>query len=498
MRKRAHRLAAVSVALVIALAPFAATRATSAPRSADEVIASGAGLAAAAVAVANVDPDFDVWPLYSESSFDNQSSHGLSAATWPGFLLDAFAWLYGLQPQERGGLGISESQWPNPPHRSRGSSSEFMIESFDEGCREFFGPGTCEGFFEAFERAPARIGVSESQSDELASRGNARGARFDFPDLIEATEAKTATNSRFVDGRSVVESVFTARDITIGTDLHIDLIEARSVATAGGDPDHSDGSSTLRIVGARFGDTPVVIDDQGMHAAGDGGTDDLNDALAAQGVEVRASLGRRSEDAAGEFVDAATGGLMVHILRERVEEEFPEPLIAGKNAMCAAAEDNALNQEITRIQVDQPNPLYGQVPIPAMPARVQLEQSVPPPVGCPFFNRNFELTIALGLTNASARLSPLPESEEFPAITVPLDVTGGGGLETRTIRVPGVAPTAIGDAVYEAAPAGAGLASSQASDEDAARRIRILYGVIALLVVLGLAGRFVLRAVSSP
>ncbi len=496
MNKRAQRLAAVSVAVAIAMAPFAATRATSAPRSVDRVIASGAGLAAAAVAIANVDPDFDVWPLYSESSFDNQSSHGLSGAIWPGFLLDAFAWLYGLQPQERGGLGISESQWPNPPHEARASSSGFMLENFATGCRELFDPQACADAFASFADPPVELGISESKSNELVSTGNARSARFHFPGVAEATEASTRTNSHFEGGRSVVESVFTARDITIGSDLHIDLIEARSVANAGGNRNRSDGSSTLRIVGATFGDTPVVIDDEGMHAAGDEGTDDLNEALAAQGIEVRASQGRQTEDATGEFVDTATGGLLVRVLRERVEEEFPEPLIAGKNAMCAAAEDNALNQEITRIRFDQPNPLYGQVPVPGMPERAQLEQSIPPPVGCPFFNRNFEFTIALGFTNASARLSPLPELEQ-PVITVPLGFLTGGGLETRTIQVP-VTPTTVGGAGSEVAPANAGLASAQATDQDLARRIRILYGVIALFVVLGIAGRFVLRAVSSP
>lgn len=497
MTKRLRRIAAVSVAITIALAPFAGTRATSAPRSADQLIASGAGIAAAAVAIANVDPDFDVWPLYSESSYDNQSSHGLSGAIWPGFLLDAFAWLYGLQPQERGGLGISESQWPNPPHEARASSSGFMLENFAAGCREFFDPQSCAEAFASFGEPPGELGISESKSNQLSSTGNARSARFHFPGVAEATDASTRTSSVFKDGRSVVESVFTARDVTIGSDLHIDLIEARSVATAGGDRDRSDGSSTLQIVGAKFGDTPVVIDDQGMHAAGDEGTDGLNDALAAQGIEVRASQGRHSEDESGEFVDTATGGLLIRVLRERVEEEFPEPLIAGKNAMCAAAEDNALNQEITRIQFDQPNPLYGQVPVPGMPERAQLEQSIPPPVGCPFFNRNFEVTIALGFTNASARLSPLPPLGELPVVAVPLDVLGGGGLETRTIEVP-VAPTAIGAPASDAGPSKAGLVSSQATDEDLARRIRILYGVIALLVVLGLAGRFVLRAVSSP
>ena len=82
------------------------------------VVIQGAGLAAAGVAAGRFDPNVDFWPIYSESSIDNDSSHGLSGAIWPGFLLDAFAWLYGLQPQERAGLGISESQWPNAPHTS--------------------------------------------------------------------------------------------------------------------------------------------------------------------------------------------------------------------------------------------------------------------------------------------------------------------------------------------------------------------------------------------
>jgi hypothetical protein len=489
----ARRYAAAALVAVIALAPFGVTRATSAAPVPENVIAQGSALAAAAVAVANVDPDVDVWPMYSQSSIDNQQSHGLSGAIWPGFLLDAFAWLYGLQPQERGGLGISESQWPNPPHSARASSSAFMIENFATGCASFFDPAACAQAFEAFGTPPVSLGVSESHSGELISNGMARGAQFDVPGVVEATEAWSRTNSRYVSGRSVVESVFTARDVDIGTDLHIDLIEARSTANAGGSPERSDGTSTLRVVGARLGDTPVVIDSQGLHAAGDEGTDALNEQLASEGLEIRLSQGRQSEDATGEFVDTSTGGLLITVLRERVEESFPEPLVEGKEALCLAAEESALNQEIQRVRIDQANPFYGQIPL--TPERVQIEQSVPPPVGCPFFNRNFELTIALGLTNASARLSPLADLglDDFVAPVIEPVVPAGVPAFAPSAPVAAESPTTVLRGDDEA-----DLVSAPAIDADAARRLRIFYGVLVLLAVLGIAGRFALRAISAP
>lgn len=491
--KTAKRAAAIAIAMALALVPVGP--AISAP-DADGVIAQGAALAAAAVSIANVDPDVDLWPLYSESSIDNESSHGLSGALWPGFLLDAFAWLYGLQPQERAGLGISESQWPNPPHSSRASSSGFMFESFVTGCATYFDPAQCAQAFAAVGEPPGALGVSESNSGALLSNGMARGAQFDIPGVLDTVEAWSRTNTRFENGRTIVESTFTARDITIGTDLHIDMIEARSTAIATGTADTSKGTSTLKILGARLGDTPVVIDSQGMHAAGDEGTDSLNEALAEQGLEVRASQGRQDVKSDGEFVDSATGGLLLRIFRERVEETFPEPLVSGKDDLCRAIDENLVSDEITRVQIDQANPLYGQIPI--TPERVQLEQSVPPPVGCPFLNRNFEVTLALGLTNASARLSPLPGLGLDLGLIPTID-SGGDGVAPDPIQLPVVAPS-----LSESRPdvlgtsEAADLVSSPVSDPDGARRVKIFYGVFVLLAALAIAGRFALRAISAP
>jgi hypothetical protein len=186
----------------------------------------------------------------------------------------------------------------------------------------------------------------------------------------------------------------------------------------------------------------------------------------------------------------------VRVIRERVEESFPEPLVAGKNAMCRSAEENDLNQEITRIRFDQPNPLFGQIPVPGMPERAQLEQSVPPPASCPFFNRNFEVMLVLGLTNASARLSPLPSLDDLGVeLAAPIDFNEGG-VSTRIVEVTGV-PTQVGGTVLEVAPR-VGPVSAGSVVEDLPRRVRILYGLFALLIVLGIAGRFALRALSAP
>ena len=493
-----RRAIAAAFAVALAIAPVASAGAAPAVPG-RPVIIQGAGLAAAGVAAGRFDPNIDVWPIYSESSMDNDSSHGLSGAIWPGFLLDAFAWLYGLQPQERAGLGISESQWPNPPHTSSASSTGFMLENFRDGCAQFFGPEQCAQAFAAFGEPPAALGVSASRSGFLSSSGQARGARFDFPGVLEASEARSRTETRFEDGKTVVEAVFTARDVTVGEGLHIDLVEARSVAKAGGDRTRSAGASTLRIVGATFNGTPVVIDDQGMHAQGDQGFDDLNEALAEQGLEVRASQGRESVDGTGEFVDTASGGLLVRVSRERAEDAFPRPLIEGKNAACASAEQNPLNAEITRIQVDQPNPLYGQVPIPGMPKRAQIDQSIPPPFQCPFTNRNMGVMLVLGLTNASARLSPLPQVDSFGGISLP--TAGTPGTPGYTIRgrasTAGIAPLAS-DAFDTGATETTTLASAPRPRADLPRRVKILYAVFAAAAALGIAGRFGLRAVSSP
>jgi hypothetical protein len=491
MKKILAALAVIAVALV----PLSGARADEAPPNA---IVQGAGLAAAGVAAASVDPNVDFWPIYSSSVMDNDSSHGLSGAIWPGFLLDAFAWLYGLQPQERAGLGISESQWPNAPHVSNASSTGFMLENFKNGCAQFFGPDQCAQAFATFGAPPGALGVSSSRSASLSTSGQARGARFDIPGIVESSEAWTQTNTRLVGGRTVVESVFTMRNVDIGGVLHIDMVQARSVASAAGSRPGSAASSTLKIAGADFAGTPVTIDDQGLHAQGDSGFDDFNKALAEQGLQVRGSQGRQTVDPAGEFADAASGGLQITVSRERAESAFPQPLIDGKNAACASAETSALNNQITEVRLDQPNPLYGQIPVPGMPKRAQLDQSVPPPVQCPFTNRNLGIKLVLGLTDASARFTPLPE---LPATGASVGIAGIPGTPGHTIAGK---PGTPGTPVVEGAPPvsdfnpQATLASAPHQTSDTARRVKILYGLIALVAALAVIGRFVLRTVSSP
>jgi hypothetical protein len=487
------KAAALLSACALALVPLTGAAAASTP----PVIIQGAGLAGAAVAAASVDPNFDVWPIYSTTTIDNQSSHGLSGAIWPGFLLDAFAWLYGLQPQERAGFGVSESQWPNPPHSSRASSTGFMLKNFSDGCAEVFGPDACAQAFGLFGEPPLAAGVSSSDSNALSGNGSARGMRFDVPGVLEADEARSATRSVFQAGRTVVESVFTARNVTIGGAVHIDVIEARSTASATGDK-RSGGTSTLKIVGADAGGQPVVIDDQGLHAQGDEQSTALNDALAGQGIEVRLSQGRKTIERSGDSVDTATGGLLIRISRERTEEMFPPSFVEGKTAACNAAANSPINEEITRIQFDQPNPLFGKVPVPGMPKRAQLDQSVPPPVSCPYTNRNIGVVIALGLTEASARLTPLPDLGPF-TVALPGIVSPAVPGYTTQGR-PGTAPRIFIAAAQTPAEvaANAALASAPTTTGDLARRVRIVYGVIALVFVLGIAGRFALKAASAP
>jgi hypothetical protein len=503
-------IASALTALVIL--PGLGLRGASAQLTEDTAVIDGSSLAAAAVAVGHVEPNLDFWPMYSSASIDNEASHGLSAAIWPGFLIDAFFWLYGFQTLERAALGISESQYPNPPHSTKGSSSTFLLSNFSQGCEFLFGPqdpatDNCRAVVgPMFTDPPGAVGRSESRSGRLTSQGSAQATRFAIPGIAEAAEAVSSTSARFVDGRTVSEASFTARDIRIGTDLRIDVLQAVSRSSVGGAPGTSESTGRLRITGARWGTVDVDIDDQGVHVTGDRTSDALNEALAAQGFEVRLVQGRRSADEDGETADTATGGLLVRVFRDRAEEAFPMQVREAREAACRSAEESIFNREITRIRVSEPNPLFGRIPFAPLPERAEVEQSVPPPTGCPFLNRSFEVAFVLGFTNASARLSPVPAFDFDPTTSIPeggfVDpslVSFGDGASFAFPGGGATTPGGTGASVLGPARDREAVSLVAAfSEKDVAARVKTLYVLMALIAGLGLAGRAVLRQLSSP
>lgn len=508
-----RRMAAAAVAAALLGAPLALGSRVSAGISADDAIVSGAALASGAVAVTWVNPDFDFWPIYSLSTMQNDTSHGMSGAIWPGFLVDAFFWLYGFQTLERAALGISESQWPNQPHDARASSSRFVMSNFSQGCAFLFGAqgpahDNCRRVVDPIlNDPPGSAGTSTSRSGRLTSSGQADATRYSVPGVLDAAAVRTTTDTRFVDGRTIVEAKLVATDVTIGAGLHVETLEARSVSVATGDAATAKTDSTLSVLGATFNGTPVTIDDQGVHNDLDQAAVSFNDALAAQGLEVRLVQGRSQVSPEGDLVSTSTGGLRIRVFRERAEDAFPAPVREMRQAACNAAIDSPLNNEITRLQVDEPNPLFGRVPFAPLPERAQVEQSVPPPFGCPFVNRSAEVAFVLGFTDAFARLTPVPEFrfDDTPLPPAPvsvgtptdvLDLGLGAGTPTTAPSVISRAParTLGGDR----SAADSVVLSADFTEDDVAGGLEVLYALLGLMVA-GLAvGRYALRSLSAP
>lgn len=404
----------LSIAAVLAVISIPSPMRATAGADPDKFIVSGSALAASAVAIGNVNPNVDFWPIYSTSSIDNEISHGLSGAMWPGFLVDAFFWLYGFQPIERAALGISESQFPSLPHATEASSSAFVMSNFADGCRFLFGSGgaateACKNTTGPFiNRPPGTVGSSGSRSGDLTSDGWSQATKFVYPSVLEAGSVKTSTSSKFVDGHTVTEAKLVASDVSVAN-LRIASLTATSVAIATAKPGANKATSSVSLAGVTYGGQSATVDDSGVHLTADRAADGPNQTLAAQGLQVRLVQGTEKSSPDGQTSSATSGGLTVRISRERAEEAFPAPVREARLAACAAAANSPLSQEITRIRVSQPDPLFGRVPFAPLPERFEVDQSVFPPASCPFVNRGFDVGLAIGMTNASSRLSALPE-----------------------------------------------------------------------------------------
>jgi hypothetical protein len=491
-----RRFVAVVCATVALMACTAVPSHASAP--AYNAILSGSALSSSTVVLAAVNPNFDLWPVYSYSEMDNAASHTLSAGFWPGFLIDAFFWLYKFQPVERSALGVAESLWPNAPHVEEASSSRYATGNVSDLC------GFALGVNAALESAcrtawdplvggdAAHAGTARATSARTDARGVAQGTRVTLPGGIQIGALRSTSNTHAMGAEAAVsEAAQLATDVHVGSSLVIETIEALATAQASGRSGGATASSVLHLGRVTFNGQPAEIDDQGVHVITDEGAQSVNAVLAAQGFDVRLFQGRDEAATDGTTAKAASGGLVVRVVRDRI----PEPLPTQNAAACAAIAASPLNQELYRVSRDVENPLYSMVPFAPLQKSYQIDEPIPPVVPCPYMDRAADVGIVLGTAaaGASAKLVPAPP---------PVTDTRIGATPDRvtfdTVTIPGT-PAYVPPSDAAPAPVSGGPLVVQRHralnviPSGVAAGVKVLYGAMWMVLLLVLIGRFSFR-----
>jgi hypothetical protein len=134
----------------------------------------------------------------------------------------------------------------------------------------------------------------------------AENGAFLIPGLVNVGSIRTVSES-LLDAKTITSTVTsTVNGIEVGV-LHIDSVTTTSTASSDGVTATCGGSAV--VTGARVADTPVVIDDAGMHAQD---SNDVTEALlAASDIQAR-TLGS-ADGCSGASANRTTGGLLVSV-----------------------------------------------------------------------------------------------------------------------------------------------------------------------------------------
>jgi hypothetical protein len=134
----------------------------------------------------------------------------------------------------------------------------------------------------------------------------AENGAFLIPGLISVGSIRTVSQG-VLDAKSITSTVTsTANGIEVGV-LHIDSVETTS--TAGSDGITATCGGAAIVSGARVADTPVTIDDAGIHAKDSNAV--AEGLLAASGIEAR-TLGA-VDGCSGGSANRTTGGLLISV-----------------------------------------------------------------------------------------------------------------------------------------------------------------------------------------
>ncbi|MCA1831616.1 MAG: hypothetical protein ABR548_11615 [Actinomycetota bacterium] len=497
MKRFAHALFTAALMVTMTAVPAGAADAPNA-------IINGKALAVAAQDLLYLNPNFDVYPVYSLSRNDNLSSYDLSGGTWPGFLLDAFMDFYGFGKPERSALGIVETQYPGLPRSADAGTSDYGRSNLNNACEFLFGPQgpspnatvleQCSAYVQSMidDKSSKQL-ASHGFSDSLVSNGWAKLDRAVLAPDVVADHVQSISSTTAVSGIEVSTATEIISGLQIGSLLRIGTLTATAVATAG--PTGKDARSLLSLTDVTYGGQNTVIDDKGVHVLLDSGTQDVTAQLAAQGFDIRLTQGRTYDD--GPARVAESGGLVVRMSRD----SLPDQLVTANDTMCTTFSGPPFNQmpEIYRVKGDYPNPLYGVIPFVPMPESVTVDEPVPPVVPCVYPNLSYDIGVLVGTTQASAQFTVLPPVAPVggdagfrtPTQRVIYDTITTPGARVAGPRTPAIAPQPV--VTLRRVRHGA-LALTAAVGS----RIKLVYAAIWLLLVLIVVGRFALRMLAAP
>jgi hypothetical protein len=134
----------------------------------------------------------------------------------------------------------------------------------------------------------------------------AENGAFVIPGLVNVGSILTVSESR-LEAKSISSTVTsTTNGIDVGV-LHIDSVSTTSTATSDGETAKCEGAAV--VSGARVGDTPVEIDDSGVHAKDSNAVAD--GLLAASDIQAR-TLGS-ADGCSGATASRSTGGLLISV-----------------------------------------------------------------------------------------------------------------------------------------------------------------------------------------
>lgn len=422
---------------VLALATGIVALSSMLPAQAAETAAvNGYARASAAYVPANVNPNFDFWPVYSMSETDGSISHGLSGGFWPGFLVDATFFQFGYQPFERALFGVAESAHPIQASEDVAGTNDFAKLctageitklALPAGLGEAGAPqqllSGCKALYTQYRnRVPFGTLSAQTSSAALRSNGNALGGEV----KLGAIRIGNAYSTSFTDASSGKRTDSSATvilsDVEIAGTLRIQTIISTVRALADGTARGATTQRSITFHGASVAGQSVTIDEDGVSLPSG---KDLDPYLATHGVAVRLVDG--SDQRTPTVAQASSGALVVQAVRRSSADA-----LGGSGARCRQFMDLYPEPVATVNHTLGPNPIYSpQPPYDQLPATLGINETLLPSIPCPLLlmERNIDTGVALAGATAAARFQSIPGIDfDFGGDDDGIDVGGAGGF----------------------------------------------------------------------